>query len=531
MSEFWLLLSEFFHWKLLVPMICTLIACFGFTLTHMAIGIDDTSFDRYFDQGYLLVQGRVTPVLINKIFGIYQLRPFITDFIAIMVFFIATVFWGVLLKKVSNNKLHWASYVIFACLLISYPLMAEIFIYMTASISICLGFALTALALYLSSVFLESKKVTHALIVIVLLYFTLSLYESFASVYLAGVFIILICECLFSNKKVSMQKYGTTVLFMIVFLFAGTRLKMGITTFLRNRIFVSNGADFSVAWGTDTFEAITHSLLTSVVDAYGLKGFVNTGIAFLVLALFILWIFTFTYVIKRKTPMLFLLSLGLTVSIFSLSIFRGHATQYRTCQVFAIFIAFVFCLLTHHLLQRKSNALIKGSVVLVAVIMICAQTYALNTWFYVEHMRYVEDTRTVEEIGYQLTSDYKLSKPIVFVGETEVSQNIQDYTMIDNDSFAGKCYIYMADLFHIKPTDNVSETIGLPFLQWSIVTFGVTDGVANPELIKFFRMNGYELHQGTQEMFNEATVLSEPKPRWPRKGSIYETERYIVVHF
>lgn len=74
---------------------------------------------------------------------------------------------------------------------------------------------------------------------------------------------------------------------------------------------------------------------------------------------------------------------------------------------------------------------------------------------------------------------------------------------------------------------QITETIVNSYITWGVSAF---DEV-NTELLKFFSYHGYELKQGTKEMYQEALVYSEDMPEWPCSGSIVDKGEYIIVNF
>ena len=58
------------------------------------------------------------------------------------------------------------------------------------------------------------------------------------------------------------------------------------------------------------------------------------------------------------------------------------------------------------------------------------------------------------------------------------------------------------------------------------------DDKVSVDLIKFFNYMGYDFKAGNRDIYEEYIVpLCEGKPEWPKKGSIFETDKYIIVNF
>ncbi|AFA47464.1 glucosyltransferase domain-containing protein [Acetobacterium woodii] len=507
------------------------IMSFGFTLTHPTISVDDTAMDFYYRQNELLTQGRFFQVFIDKILGIYNFRPFVLDFFAILCLMAAAVLWCSLFKKVSDNKLKLIGYLFFACFFVSYPLITEIFIYMGSDFEIGLGHAMIPLILFILSS--NTKKLNQPGLYLgasFLIALTLSLYESFADVYLFGIFAILILRFLYSDDSRKFKDVFLRGLYFVVPLIIGIIFRLLIDTSLKLALHLgtSTNASKEIHWDHGIVQDLP-KLFHGVVLNYFYNALVYLPITFLVIAIGATLFLTFWQGFKYRSSTIAVLYLGSILSLFSLTILQGIDTPYRACSVFSVFTAYVFMLLLQFVEEGKFRIAVKKGFVVVLCIFLIWQVNDINKWFYVDYMRYEEEVNVVNQVAAEIRSNYDLEKPVVFLGDYKLSDNINQYTYAENSSLAGELY---NNLTGNKPKGKYAykfvQTNGDSFLDWA-VGWNFKDNVS--EAHKFFKDLGYDFKADNYDMRKKAYLLTKDKPAWPKKGSIFETDEFIVVNF
>lgn len=513
-------------------MICvtiTAVMSFGFTLTNPTISIDDLSIDYYFKQGGLLAQGRFTPILLDKIFHIYNFRPFMLDGLAVLSLIAAAILWSTLFKKVSGNQLKLTSYIVFSSLFISYPLLNEIFIYMGFGFSICLGHALIPLLLILTYDAMEHNEIKRLIPVSVLASFTFALYESLVAVYLLGIFTIFILQYFFQNKYRKFREMLTTGAYYALPMFLGVFIfkLLSKAIFIVGGISKSSYADNSLQWSKGIFLTLKE-LILELGFYYGVNAFVYLPITFMVIAVLITIAMIIRYGILERSFTITILFLGSLISLIALSILQGSATKYRACLVFSVFNAFIFMLLFQFLQQLNKRIYIRiySAVLFVFVIW---QVNDLNKWFYCDFLRYQEEENAARLVGYELEKEFDLKKPVVFVGNYQVSDYIKDMVYVKSSSITGRLVNkFLAVEEPGKYAYKLNQTNGVSFLDWG-VGFSFPGNISQAHL--FFQFLGYDFVADNEAIRLEAMELTKDKPEWPKKGSIYETENYVVVNF
>ena len=140
-------------------------------------------------------------------------------------------------------------------------------------------------------------------------------------------------------------------------------------------------------------------------------------------------------------------------------------------------------------------------------------------------------------IGNQIESKYNIKeKPVIFCGSYTLANYIKENYTVKDKSIHYKVLKYYNKHFYKKIKDvktyKYTQNNIRSYIGWAIDAF-YDEGVPNAELIKYTNWLGYNFKAGTIQMYEEAIdIVSKNKiPRWPKNGSIYETDKYILVHF
>ena len=84
-------------------LLLTAICAYGYKVTNVTIGIDDTPSLYYFEEGLIAIVGRWVLFLLNKICSIAEFLPFLTDFAAVVLLVIAAIVWSALFYSVFDS--------------------------------------------------------------------------------------------------------------------------------------------------------------------------------------------------------------------------------------------------------------------------------------------------------------------------------------------------------------------------------------------------------------------------------------------
>jgi len=134
--------NKVYWWMLSLTAVC----CYGFLITHQTVGIDDTPYAYYFEEGLNAIVGRWFLFLLNKVFRVSDFTPFLTDFAGVLIFMVGVTVWCVLLHSVCKEQVSMWGYVFFSCIFLSCPLIAEVYTYYLHN-GISIGYLCTGISL------------------------------------------------------------------------------------------------------------------------------------------------------------------------------------------------------------------------------------------------------------------------------------------------------------------------------------------------------------------------------------------------
>ena len=546
----WLKYFQIFYTnKVYVMLLALTAACaYGFKVIHPTIGIDDTPYAYYFEEGLVAIVGRWVLFLLNKVISIAEYAPFLTDFVAVLLLMVAVTVWGVLFYSIfegqaSKGQIPFWGYLFFGAIFLSCPLISEVFTYYLHN-GIAIGYLASGISLCFFREGLlkleEGKRIIKLLPfvgTILGLWIAIGCYESFMIVWLLGIFLILLSERLAGvhrNVFVALALAAGIAVFGIIL----RSVMIGVVTGIfgledMQDEAVQRSITEMAAW---IFEPGALSefamVLKRIYVMYGAFGLVYYPIRIFVLAAGIIALFSVWRALKNKDIWTFLLMVGGFVASFILVIIEGKATLYRSAQFVPVICGYGILLLCYICrdLQRVSRTIL--------LILLCSilwnQCTDMNKWFYIDYMKYEYAKQTVESIAYELEENYDTSKPVVFTGTYEVPQGIIGAAYVPYNS---KEYYQLLratawlddsllDKFNRSYGVWVAQTPSLSVIDWGRYAFDT-----NEELIKFFEMHGYKLKPLLGMDYAAAEEYSLTLPHYPQQGSIVDRGDYIIVHF
>lgn len=498
---------SFFKWSYFIPIILTVFGSYFYLFTHSTVNIDTLSYDRYYQGTSQLVNGRYLGFLMNKITNLVDFNPFFADFCAIILLVIAAVVFCTFIKTIIKKPINAICYTIFSCLFISYPLITEILGYVPSGINIGLGYIITFIALIYSYESISGKN--NYVLIIILLLIAITLYESFASVYLLGLGIILLLNESNKEEKTSFKCLCMTIWKGLIPLLVSVVLNLVISKILFN---VINDSNVGIAGKTIIydFSNILGSiwlLIKLMAYSYLYKALYHLPITILVISIIIFGVIYISKYIKSKNVNYILLMIFSYISLFSLSLIQGYSAYYRTCQTFALFISFTFSFLTYLVLLKSKKEYLKKLVVITMFVLIFYQSKEIHKWAYLNDLRFQHEKLVIIDISQELQKNYDISKPIVFMGEYSSPEVVKKH-MYKNGVRLGQ-----SDLNS--------------YIDWALTAFD-TPGA---EILKFSQLYGYNFKLGTMEMLEEAKLEKDSLKNYPESGYILEKENYIIVNF
>ena len=127
-------------------LLLTAVCAYGYKVTNVTIGIDDTPSLYYFEEGLIAIVGRWVLFLLNKVIALAEFVPFVTDFAAVLLLIAAAIVWSALFYSVFGEKIPVTGYAFFAAVFVSCPLISEVFTYFLHN-GIAIGYLSCAVSL------------------------------------------------------------------------------------------------------------------------------------------------------------------------------------------------------------------------------------------------------------------------------------------------------------------------------------------------------------------------------------------------
>ena len=499
------------------PVLISTILCYAYYLTHETVTIDSLSSDRYY-HGLLVAQGRLTATVIENYLGFEHLPIAVENIIGLICFILgATVFCIIFDKaKPQNNVL---PYTFFTCLYITFPLMNEYFMFKGSVLTTGGSILLVSFALYFA---LKIKNlIASILISSIFIFFAYSWYESFILVYIGAVFLLLI---LLADGQKSQKELFFNGFWLAPTLFLGFSLEEIISNAIINicNITQDNNNAVGTAWlsSSATLKSFFYDFIYSFVS----KIFCYAPFTILFIFLAVAFVLMILQTKSTKKPILIFFYLGLALTVFFLSIYRGAESAYRTEQGIPFYIGAITLLLSSIIInlngKKALNIIASLSLVIILTVQICSSNY----WYHVNVLRDKEEKQVVCNIAKDLEK-YDKNKPVIFIGYYQLSNNIEDKYAVKKDSVAGRIIDYTSKKAKKSYTYTACQTSISSYISWSIYSFSS----ANVELNKFFNSCGYDFKLGTNEQFKEATKKYINIPSYNDSGYILDAGDYIVV--
>lgn len=556
-----------FFWKnkyYCIALCLTAVFSYGYLITHQTVGIDDTPYAYYFEEGLAAIVGRWVMFLVNKVFHIAQFAPFVTDLAGVLIFMVAVTVWAVLFRRILGEKVPVAGYLFFACLFLSNSLHSEVFTYYLHN-GVATGYLFSAVSLCClwegldrwTQKGIKQPGVYRSLgLSAICLWIAMGCYESFMIVYLVGVCIVL------CTARMRGWRFGRTGVFWALCAAAAVAVAgfvlrslmvSGITAVFGLEHLTDDAVQRSIGemlgWMSDPENAgLLGMLVKRILVMYGVFAYAYYPIAIYVLACVVIAAACLWMSIRRKDLWIMVLGIGSFIASYLLVIIEGKATLYRAAQFLPLVSAWGLLLavyavfsLTRYLKGRSGRlrtfmaSALEAVICIALTVILWNQCTDMNKWFYVDDMKYQNAIHTVENIAYELESSFDLSKPVVFTGTYLAPKSIiQDaYVEYKSDTYYKMLEItsmidpHLLEKFYQDYGVWVAQTPSLSVIEWGRTAFD-----NSKELVKFFEMHGHTILPMTDwEMYQEAIPKSLDMPSFPAKGSIEDVGEYIIVNF
>lgn len=559
-------------------LLLTAVCAYGYKVTNVTIGIDDTPSLYYFEEGLIAIVGRWVLFLLNKVITLAEFVPFVTDFAAVILLIAAAIVWSALFYSVFGEKIPVTGYAFFAAVFVSCPLISEVFTYFLHN-GIAIGYLSCAVSLcFMREWQLSIRKprkgsglgekpdcpaVTKLAAAAVFLWIAMGCYESFMILWLAGLLLLLLSE----RIRLGTERTARTGERGVFGTLAGGALAALAAVLLRSLMIVVLTKAFHLEYlqGEAVQRSVTEMLgwmvqtgafgelimiLKRTFVLYGVFAYAYLPIRIFVLSAVVITVVTLVRVIRGRDLWALILLPTAYLAAFSLLFIEGKATLYRSAQFLPIFCGYGVLFFVYAVwkvtawwerkTQKSQNSRIcrgvRGIAILVLAVIVWNQCMDMTKWFYIDKQKYDAAVQTVDQIALDLERDFDTSKPVIFTGNYEIPYSIVKDAYV---SYGDSKYYKMKRLTDLIDPDLldkynrgsrgvwVAQTPALSVIDWGRYAFD-----SDAELVKFFAMHGHSLVAcGDIDRYAEAEEESLNLPEYPQDGYIVDKGDYIIVHF
>lgn len=473
------------------PLLLFSVMGYGFSMMNRTISTDDLRFSYYTDPHQAGISGgRWGNLVLQKLLGFVDTTPFTAKFIGVLFLIGSGIVLCALLFYLNGRRTNVMPYTLFASLLVTFPLINEIWEYTGAN-------AITAITLFLSCctiLFLitcKQKSFKVFMLAAIPMTLVVSSYEVGLFAYVTLVCMVLFYRlCFCSPQENSWKTWIMSGLSFVVPLLIGFVFRILIEIALLRIYNVTYSPVGAVEIAQDS--SLVH-LLKDLLVLYGLAGLVYFPITIFVVAAVVFFVFSVVRSVRSRSILPLVQGLAVLISIFLQSFLQRQPQPYRTALELSLFVAFTAFILLEacaHIKKRHCQQLC-----CVGLFMLCwHQSVYLNHLLELNNLRSDNELATVRALGTKIVSEYDTGKPIAFVGSSNHLGNyIKQYVSIEEGGFAKDLflkYVSKTDYYRFVQS-NVNSCI-----EWSMgvdhmmktyfsycgFDFRVVDPEANKEL-------------------------------------------------
>ena len=395
-----------------IPLIVFSAVGYGFSICNRTVHGDDFLKDYY--NSVFPYSGRWGMLVWEKLVGVTDLFPFVDRFVALLFLITASFFIGVLFYYLSNKSGEILSYTVLSSMVLTYPLVNEIFEYTSADFQYSGNLALMIFAFIYLSLKREKPSLRVVLSATVIMILPASSYEVAVFSYITLLCAVILYRSISSPKKfLTIQEwlcdnvyYLSPLLLAVIFRF-----------FVHYAIlFVCDASYIQVGGSNIDYNNIT---LSYIVGSNFFKYYV-VGLVYFPITVFVLFSLFFAgYILKKSISYhnfrIFVFAMLFYFSLFSLVV-RGVCMDYRTAQTITVFVAFLSFLICEMKIRWYKFRLL----IPVFLLFLCwHQAVYINKLLSLNNMRSNNEVESLRYVGNRIMSEYGGGKPVVFIAEQD----------------------------------------------------------------------------------------------------------------
>ena len=420
-----------------LPIIFFSILSYGYSLFSRTVSADDLARSYYIEGNKMIASFRWGHSLSSYLFSSPS-YPYQNLELTIAVFML--VFTSIVISYIffyitnDCNKTHYA---IICSFFITYPLLNEII--GAAGLSVLFSFDLLLIVLGLLIIINNDsdKSIKKLIIAGIIISPAMAGYESVIFVYVTLVFIILYL------KEINGKQYQkgwffdglSYVLPLVVALLL--RYIVGFSLIKLYGLEYQNVGSASIDWFTNSFK---ESILQILYNGwyYVIRGFSYFPIGEFVISMIIFLVITIKERINGKKNIL-PIAFFLIMSLFFLSFLQAKFIRYLHNQTIQVFVPFVAYLLLTEISDKKIfNINIKAVITVLLFYVSFRQSVYLHQLLALNNQRSDNEMAVFREIGYKIYSEFDKDKTVIFCGEYQLGDYIEDQITVKEGSIAEK---------------------------------------------------------------------------------------------
>lgn len=467
-----------------------------------------------------------------------SVQPYV-DLLATVLFVLAAMHFCVLMRKICGDQISGVGYGIFACLLISYPLINEIWEYSGANVCVAAGYLLASGAVYILHDVLYRQELS--LVGRIGRFFTASLfcllictsYESLAAVYVFAVFMVLLLQQWMGERLTFSALIRQGILYASALL-TGIIMRMVLHQAILSVFSLTKetGGATSILWGIYPFWNVVETLVKQCFIYYVMRACFYFPILEFVLAVILFCLLLVITVIRKHRPLMLLTGGGVLFTLFLLPLIQGRYAPYRTCQVFAMLIALTGMMIYESLIRWGKNRLLKRVGAGAMALLCLYQSAYLSQLLNLDYLRSEEEAFVIHTIGTDLERQYGTEKPIVVTGNYTLGEELLQPVTVNVRESPFYAWFQDSTKWETDTTIKFVDSNINSVINWALHAFNEL-GSAGTAMEKLFHYYGFDFsfESDLGRQAEAERYASEHKlPGYPQSGYIVELSDYIVVN-
>ena len=385
-----------FYW---IPLLIFSAVGYGFSICNRTIHGDDLLKDDY--NNIIPYSGRWGMLVWQKLAGVTDLFPFVDRFVALLFLIAASFFIGVLFYYLKNKSGDVLSYTVLSSMVLTYPLVNEIFEYTGADFQYSGNLALMIYAFIYLTLKREDPTLRVVLLASVIMILPASSYEVAVFSYITLFCAVFLYKSILSPKKhITFKEWLYDNGYYLSPLFLAVVFRFVVHYAI---LFIFDASYIQVGGSNVNYNTIT---LSYIVGSNVFKYYV-AGLVYFPITVFVLFSLFFAgYILQKSTSNhnwgIFVLAMLLYISLFLLVV-RGACMDYRIAQTITVFVAFVSFLMCEIKIRWSKFRLL----IPVFLLLLCwHQAVYINKVLSLNNMRSNNEIESLKYVGNRIMSEY-----------------------------------------------------------------------------------------------------------------------------